>query len=197
MSSHPKPNRTAKSSICQPVFKAQKRGFRGPRECAQMSLKAYEWAARVDCPDGVCKAVLLQFASFHNQQTGQCNPSNATMIDRCQFDPKTFRAAVRRLENAGLLAHTGSTSGGRKRTIMRVLLAPTSAGVMRFGDARKPSKSETTSEKKGTSTQSPFQALEKGANSRPPIREGSSKGQKIGLSQLSSSDEASGRNDHV
>lgn len=97
-----------------------------------MGLNAVEWAARAKCPDGTTKAILMQFAVFHNQKTGQCNPSNQAMIDRTQLDPKTFKAGVKRLEKCGLLSWVGSKKGGRAKSIQRVLVAPPSAKVVAY-----------------------------------------------------------------
>lgn len=134
-----------------------------------MSLKAYEWAAQVKCPDGICKAILLQFASFHNQKTGQCNPSNATMIERTQFDPKTFKKGVKRLEDCGLLGWAGSKKGGRAKSIMRVLNAPASAGVKAY---QSPAKGSGFTPRfqvvKGGITESPFSGDLKGGHIPPP-----------------------------
>lgn len=134
-----------------------------------MSLKAYEWAARVQCPDAISKAILLQFASFHNQKTGQCNPSNKTMIERTQLDPKTFKAGVKRLEASGLLGWHGTKKGGRSRSIMRILNAPESAGVKAFTDQEKGAKFHPRFEVvKGGISETPFSGDEKGGQIPPP-----------------------------
>ncbi|MBB95611.1 MAG: hypothetical protein CML68_13600 [Rhodobacteraceae bacterium] len=134
-----------------------------------MSLKAYEWASKTKCPDATCKLILLQFASFHNQKTGQCNPSNASMIERTQLDPKTFKSGVRRLEACGLLGWFGSKSGGRSKSIMRVLNAPESAGVKAFSGSPKGTKTPPPFKViKGGNTQTPFSGSAKGDQFPPP-----------------------------
>ena len=129
-----------------------------------MSIRAAEWAARADCPDAISKAVLLHFAIFHNQKTGQCNPSNAVMLARTQFDARTLKSAIRRLEKCGLLGFIGSKKGGRAKSIMRVLNAPESAGVTTFIPAKGGKCVTPFCDVKGGIRQTPFNIRHKGVH---------------------------------
>jgi pyocin large subunit-like protein len=102
-----------------------------------MSMKAMEWARKVEGIDFTAKYVLVMLAGFHNAKTGQCNPSMETLAGQCLMTERPMKNALRRLEAAGLIQPVGSRKGGRAKSIMWAFNAPTSAGVIRPTAARK------------------------------------------------------------
>lgn len=66
------------------------------------------------------RLVLLVLSNRHNQETGRCDPSIATICADTQLSERSVRAALRELEKLGLLATTQrrcrSTTGVRNLT---------------------------------------------------------------------------------
>lgn len=49
------------------------------------------------------KLVLIMLANYANHHTGQCNPSHETLAGECGMSKSTLKAAIARLEDAGLV----------------------------------------------------------------------------------------------
>ena len=72
------------------------------------------WALECAGPRGpIDRLVLVQLANAHNAETGQCNPSVPTLAARCCCAERSVRAAIQRLEAAGLVVTAGRTSARR------------------------------------------------------------------------------------
>lgn len=70
-----------------------------------MSVEASAWARGAPVK-GSAKAVLMLLASRHNHQTGQCNPSLATIAADAGLSRQTVVSALTKLAAAGLIAWT-------------------------------------------------------------------------------------------
>lgn len=85
------------------------------------------WAADVSPP--ARKLVLVYLAHCHNEETGQLNPSVATVARACGLSEKQARRHIRDLEESGILEVTGNHYGGNvgatKRYKLNLELAST------------------------------------------------------------------------
>lgn len=80
-----------------------------------MSLRAVNWAyssvvAQADKLTPPAAATLVALAHCHNQETGRCDPSLATLCALTLLSERTVRRALRHLEAAGLIATTHRTA---------------------------------------------------------------------------------------
>ena len=62
------------------------------------------WAIKQKCGNSRAKAVLLSLAYHHNSESGLCCPSTKAIIQDTELDKKTIPAAIRHLEEIGLLS---------------------------------------------------------------------------------------------
>ncbi len=89
-----------------------------------MSLDAFEYSRKLRRLRPYDRLVLIILAGFHNSKTGQCNPSNETLARACEMNEKTVRAALKRLERAGIIGIVGSSKGGRAKSKRRIFVGP-------------------------------------------------------------------------
>ena len=80
-----------------------------------MSGMALIWAANVKGLKPAAKIVLIQLADFHNNETGQCNPSAQRLADECEMGRATLFRHMTTLEECGLVTRhaRGDGDGGR------------------------------------------------------------------------------------
>ncbi|MDG1972126.1 MAG: helix-turn-helix domain-containing protein [Paracoccaceae bacterium] len=80
-----------------------------------MSGLALIWAANVKGLKPAAKIVLIQLADFHNNETGQCNPSAQRLADECEMGRATLFRHMTTLEECGLVTRhaRGDGDGGR------------------------------------------------------------------------------------
>ncbi len=146
-----------------------------------MSMKAMEWARKVEGIDFTSKYVLLILAGFHNAKTGQCNPSMETLAKRCLMTERPVKHALRRLEAAGLIQPIGSRKGGRAKSITWAFNAPDKAGVTR---PTRPEKGGTSAPRlyvvKGGAHETPFPSASKTQKGGPESTPDKGKGTNTG-----------------
>lgn len=71
------------------------------------------------------RLVLLALSNRHNQETGRCDPSNATICKDTQLSERAVRGAIRELEQAKLISTTHRvrrTGRGKKNMTNRYRL---------------------------------------------------------------------------
>lgn len=68
-----------------------------------MSFEAVDKVIRSDIEDGTLFSVLLALAFFKNDRTGECFPSTDKIASTARRSPNVVRAAIKRLEQLGLV----------------------------------------------------------------------------------------------
>ena len=69
-----------------------------------MSIKALNWAIHeADITNPLKKWMLVCLADFHNQETGQCNPSIATLLKMSKMKRSTVYQYLKELETEGVI----------------------------------------------------------------------------------------------
>ena len=69
-----------------------------------MSIKALNWAIHeADITNALKKCMLVCLADFHNQETGQCNPSIATLLKMSGMKRSTVYQYLKELETEGVI----------------------------------------------------------------------------------------------
>lgn len=79
-----------------------------------MSWKAQAWASEQRTGSASTKLVLMIYASFANER-GWAYPSNPTVAEISELNPKTVRESIDKLEQIGLLIDTGRRTGRTKQ----------------------------------------------------------------------------------
>lgn len=87
-----------------------------------MSIEAINAAWLANVRPAPKKLVLLCLANMHNGQTGQLNPSMATVARACGMSPRQAQRHVHELIDAGLLTVVGNHNGGNPHASRRYRL---------------------------------------------------------------------------
>lgn len=80
-----------------------------------MSHKATNWAVEQRGLKPATKIVLWHLADCHNSHTGQCNPKQATLADRCEMSRSTVNLHLSKLCDLGLIKRVVSIDPNTKR----------------------------------------------------------------------------------
>lgn len=94
-----------------------------------MAFKTLIWAMTQQDLESTTQLVLIKLASFRNQKTGQCNPSQKTLARACNKAVSTINAHLRLLEDQGLIRRIpqfDKSSGATRPSQIEFPLAHTS-----------------------------------------------------------------------
>lgn len=83
-----------------------------------MSNPAITWAKKQKTGRAADKCILLLMADIANLETGECYPSQASLVEESELDRKTVIAAVARLRSTGLIVDTGKRKGTTNQVIV-------------------------------------------------------------------------------
>lgn len=116
-----------------------------------MSMKAlrsaFKHVANVEM-SAPARLVLLALANRHNQETGRCDPSNATICGDTQLSERSVRSALRELEKLRLITTTERkqrTGRGKKNLTNRYRLKGGAQFAGRMGQDMPPNQEYTPS----------------------------------------------------
>lgn len=112
-----------------------------------MSHAATNWAINQRGLKPATKIVLWHLADCHNGHTGQCNPKQSTLADRCEMSRSTVNIHLDKLESLGLVRRVTSVDPQTKKQ------RPTTY-VLAFDDPDKTvSENQTRTQDVGVDTQ--------------------------------------------
>lgn len=76
-------------------------GHKAMKFTMKLNLKNYP---KTGMNKGTLHAVLMSLAYYHNEQTGQCNPSIRTLADNANMTPLSIRRRINELERMGIIS---------------------------------------------------------------------------------------------
>ena len=77
-----------------------------------MSFEALTWAVKQDTANSGQKLVLLMLANYTNPDTGQCNPSQKRLAEKCCMSLASVKRHIEALEEAGFLSVVNNYKNG-------------------------------------------------------------------------------------
>lgn len=86
-----------------------------------MSFEALTWAVKQNTANSGQKLVLLMLANYTNPDTGQCNPSQKRLAEKCCMSLASVKRHIESLEKAGLLSVQNNYRNGGLVTCQYIL----------------------------------------------------------------------------
>jgi hypothetical protein len=77
-----------------------------------MSFEALTWAVKQETANSGQKLVLLMLANYTNPDTGQCNPSQKRLAEKCCMSLASVKRHIESLEKAGFLSVINNYKNG-------------------------------------------------------------------------------------
>jgi hypothetical protein len=77
-----------------------------------MSFEALTWAVKQNTANSGQKLVLLILANYTNPDTGQCNPSQKRLAEKCSMSHASVKRHIEALEQAGFLSVVNNYKNG-------------------------------------------------------------------------------------
>jgi len=77
-----------------------------------MSFEALTWAVKQNTANSGQKLVLLILANYTNPDTGQCNPSQKHLAEKCSMSHASVKRHIESLEQAGFLSVVNNYKNG-------------------------------------------------------------------------------------
>jgi DNA-binding MarR family transcriptional regulator len=77
-----------------------------------MSFEALTWAVKQNASNSGQKLVLLMLANYTNPDTGQCNPSQKRLAEKCCMSLASVKRHIDNLEEAGFLSVVNNYKNG-------------------------------------------------------------------------------------